>query len=102
MRLAVELDQPFQDDRSCRHVDAQSQCLGGEDSFDETFDEQFFDGMTKRGQQSGVVGGEPSRETFAPGGHTEYVLVGCREFGNVLVDDDVDLLGLVGLEQPEA
>ena len=66
-----------------------------------TLDEQLLDGVAEGGQQSGVVGRESSREAFAPRVHTEDVLVRCREFGDVLVDDGVDLLGLIGFEQPE-
>ena len=66
VRLAVELDQPFQHHAAGRHVDAQRQRLGGEDRLDQAADEQLLDDLLERRQHAGVVGGEAALQPVEP------------------------------------
>ena len=64
--LAVELHQLLQDDGAGRHVDAQSQCLGGEYGLDQTGREQFLHRMAEDRQHSGVVRGQAAEQSLTP------------------------------------
>ena len=96
--LAVVLDQPFQHDGAGRHVDAQSQCLRGEDGFHQTGGEQLLDGVPEHRQQSGVVGGQAAQQAFAPFVIVEHHQIGLGQIGTPAVDDlgDPVAFGLVG------
>ncbi len=99
VRLAVPLAQLLEDHRTCRHVDAQSEGLGGEDGLDQPVDEQVLHHLLERGQHAGVVGGHTALQALQPfvvAQHRE-VLVG--DVDATRRDEGPDLVALPWAEQ---
>ena len=80
VRLAVELDEPLEDDRARRHVDPEGQGLGREDRADPPVGEEASTISRKVGSIAGVVGAVAAREPLdeVPVAEDGEVLVGQR------------------------
>ncbi len=59
---APEFAEPLDDDGSCRHVDAESQRLGGEDDLQQPGREALLDRLAEGRHQAGVVRGDAGFE----------------------------------------
>jgi len=101
VRLAVELDQPLEHDGAGRHVDAQCEGLGGEHRPHQAADEQLLHGLLERGQQPGVVRGDPPLQRVAPLPVAQHAQVALRQVTGAALDDPADLGDLVVAGQPQ-
>ena len=66
MALAGELRELLDDDRACRHVDAEREGLGGEHDLDQARRERLLDRLLHRRHHARVVRGEPRLEPGEP------------------------------------
>ncbi len=99
--FAVVLHQSFQHDGAGGHVDPQSQCLGGEHRLHQARGEEFLDGVPEHRQQSGVVGGEPAQQAFAPFVVAEHDEVGLGQLRAPSVDHLGDAGPFLVVGQPQ-
>jgi hypothetical protein len=99
--LAVPLDQPLEHDRTRRHVDAESQRLGGEDRPDETAHEQLLDDLLEGRQHACVVGSHAALEAVEPVVVAQDAPVVFGDVCAPLLHDGADLVRLVAGCQPQ-
>ncbi|SKU00570.1 Uncharacterised protein [Mycobacteroides abscessus subsp. abscessus] len=98
--LTVELDQSLQHDRARRHVDSQSQCLGGEYRLHQPLGEQFLDGVPEHRKHARMVRGNATQQPLAPLPVAEYIEIGLGQPLGTPVDDGDDLTPFLFGGQP--
>ncbi len=101
VRLAVELREPFEQNGSRGHVDAERQRLGGEDRAHQTTDEQVLDGLLERRDHAGVMRRDAATQPIPPVPVTEHLEVLSRDSRGSFVDHRVDPVPLVLGRQPQ-
>jgi len=99
--LAVVLHELLDHHCAGRHVDAQRQCLGGEDNLHQTFDETFLHDRLEDRQQSGVMGGDAASEGFDEGVPVERAFVGRGQHAHMFRGDLQQLLAFGTVGEPD-
>ena len=87
MGRPVPLAQGFQDDSTCRHVDAERQGLSRVDNLDQSGAEQLLNGLLEDGEEAGVVGGHASLQGVHPVAEAQHSQVSRRNLGRVPLND---------------
>ena len=98
--LAGELRELLDDDRARRHVDAERECLGGEDGLHEPGGEARLHRLLERRHHPGVVRGEPGLEAREPPAVPEDIEIGVGEDVDLGLGDFADAGSLVGRGEP--
>ena len=98
------LGEPLDDHRTCRHVDAQREGLGGEDHLQQAGGETLLHRLAEHRDEAGVVGGDASLEPFKPFVEAEgpEVLVAQRRRATLSDGPDGGPLPRVGEAHPVA
>ena len=87
MGRPVPLAQGFQDDSTCRHVDAERQGLSRVDNLDQSGAEQLLNGLLEDGEEAGVVGGHASLQGVHPVAEAQHSQVSRRNLGRTPLND---------------
>ena len=88
--LTVEFDEFLQHHRARRHINAKGQGLSGKNSPDQTLDEKLLHDVPERRQHTGMMGGEPTRQRFAPTLEVQDLQVFFRDSFHSAVHNGLD------------
>ena len=70
--LSIKLPSISKDNSPCWHVEAQSKCLCGKQSFDESLREEDFDGLLENGEETRVMDANPSLQQGQKMNHLDW------------------------------
>ena len=100
--LTGEFGELLDDHAAGRHVDAESQCLGGEHDLHEPGREARLDRLFERRDHPRVVGGDPRFQAGQPPAVAQHVEVVVTQGFDLPFDDRADLCPLLFGGQPYA